>query len=210
MDHVSPQTKQTDHPVSFSNHLPLIRYLTAVKSLYVKPWFHFLHANYFSSIYFNLLKKNNKKKSWRKGWETHSRVSYKWCSVDNCQKTLQCWLPCKPDMAVTTVTGSGWGYKLDRLGYFRVTKRGHRKSEKKSRKVKISLISSQKRWLKGCAAMATFSNRPVSLSERRSLVPLQVHQTDLSRQLYRFEKGKMRDPSILTYHWDLLSKLLNI
>lgn len=26
----------------------------------------------------------------------------------------------------------------------------------------------------------------------------------------KFEKGKMRDPSILTYHWDLLSKLLNI
>lgn len=51
--------------------------------------------------------------------------------MDNCQKTLQCWLPCKPDMAVTTVTGSGWGDKLVRLGYFRVTKRGHRKSEKK-------------------------------------------------------------------------------
>lgn len=41
----------------------------------------------------------------------------------------------------------------------------------------------------------------VSLSKRkRGEVPLQVHQTDHLRQLNKFEKGKMRDPSILTYH----------
>lgn len=71
-----------------------------------------------------------------KGWEMHRRVPCKWCSVDHCQKTLQCWLPCKPDMAVTTVTGSGWGYKLVRIEYFWVTKerpwRNHKKGQKTS------------------------------------------------------------------------------
>lgn len=44
----------------------------------------------------------------------HFRGSHKckWCSVDNCQKTLQCWPPGKPDMVVTTVTVGGRGYKL--------------------------------------------------------------------------------------------------
>lgn len=40
----------------------------------------------------------------------------------------------------------------------------------------------------------------LGLAKRISEVPLWVHQSDLRRQLNMFQKGKMRDPSILTYH----------
>lgn len=76
------------------------------------------------------------------------RPSEECCSMDMCQKTLQCWLPCKPDMAVTPVTESGWGYKLDRMENFRVTRRRQATFSKKELKRQKWSGSAREKWLK--------------------------------------------------------------
>lgn len=60
--------------------------------------------------------------------------------MDDCQKRLQCWLPRKPDMAVTTVTRSGWGYKLVRMESISDWPEESRASMKLSREVILSLL----------------------------------------------------------------------
>lgn len=93
-------------------------------------WFHSclpVIYQYTLSVIFHQFTRRRRKRWQEKVVRFTDGFLVKWCSVDICQKTLQCWLPYMPDMAVTTVTGSGWGYKLVRMEYFRVTKRGHRK-----------------------------------------------------------------------------------
>lgn len=148
--------------------------------------------------------KKNKRNMTKKGSEMHLRDSCKWCSVDNCQKTPQCWLPCKPDMAVTTVTGGGWGYKLGRMEYFRVTKRT--RGGKKD-------LNSQTRVTFACRIVVEkdlffFDSfwKPSLSKKWRGSSPGSPNRTLEATGL----RGERWDPSILTRHWDLLSKLLNI